>query len=210
MLIRQIWGSYAVVPPNLLRAIGMSGSASVIAMAGDAPVGFGLGVVGWRDGLHFHSHQVGVLDSLRGTGIGYAIKLYQRALCLAHGIEEMRWTYDPLLMANARFNLVSLGARITEFIPNCYGVRDDNFNAGDVTDRVKVSWKLTSPVGGSLLEPGDNEVIEIPSDYLSLKKQAPDRAAEVRGTTGSRFAVCSGSGRSVLGLCGRGYVVARS
>ena len=63
------------------------------------PLGFALGWLGWEGGVHFHSHQVGVRSGGRGTGVGAALKLAQRALCLEQGITEMRWTFDPLLFA---------------------------------------------------------------------------------------------------------------
>ncbi len=206
-LIGRIWGQYAVVPPNFLRALGMAGSASLLVCRDSVPVGFALAVLGWDNGAHLHSHQVGVLEECRGQGVGLAIKLHQRALSLDHGVSEIRWTYDPLLMANARFNLVRLGAQIIDFVPNCYGVRNDNFNLDDVTDRVKVSWDISRPVGGCELSRKVGEVIEIPSDYLALKNADPIQASEWRGRVGSQFASALLVGRQVLGLCHDGYVI---
>jgi predicted GNAT superfamily acetyltransferase len=206
-LIQEIWGQYAVIPPNFLRAVGMAGSASLIAFRHSTPVGFALGCLGWDKGVHFHSHQVGVLESCRGEGVGLAIKLWQRAICLDNGVTQMRWTFDPLLLGNARFNLLQLGAQVEEFLPNCYGVRDDNFNAGDITDRVKVSWDLTRKVGQDAVPSERGEVIEIPSDYLQLKKYDPTRAQECRGRVGSQFAIAVATGRRVIGLCESGYVI---
>ncbi len=66
------------------------------------PVGATLGFLGWSGGLHLHSHMNAVDPAARGRGIGVALKLRQRAVCLAHGVDEMRWTYDPLIRRNAR------------------------------------------------------------------------------------------------------------
>ena len=80
-----------------------------------------LGFLGWHDGLHLHSHMNAVDPAARGRGIGLALKLRQRALCLEHGVAEVRWTYDPLIRRNARMNLVRLGAEVIAFHPDFYG-----------------------------------------------------------------------------------------
>jgi predicted GNAT superfamily acetyltransferase len=141
--------------------------------------------------VHLHSHQVGVHESMRGSGVGMALKLAQRADCLEHGIAEMRWTFDPVLRTNAHFNLVRLGATVAAFLPHCYGDRRDAFNTGDTTDRVEVSWRLDAP-----------------ADYHSLRSTDPAAAAEVRRTVGEGLARAFASGRRVTGLGDQGYVVA--
>ena len=81
--------------------------------------------LGWSGGLHLHSHMNAVDPAARGRGIGVALKLRQRAVCLAHGVDEMRWTYDPLIRRNARLNLVRLGAEVVAFLPDFYGELGD-------------------------------------------------------------------------------------
>jgi hypothetical protein len=121
--MHDIWGPDVVVPRNLLRGHGArrrvpaGGPSRRPATHGDHPVGFALGFLGWEGGVHLHSHQVGVIHELRSAGVGYALKLAQRAQALRHGVTEMRWTYDPMLFANARFNLVRLGARPVGVLP---------------------------------------------------------------------------------------------
>ena len=112
-----IWGPEIVPPRNLLRGMAISGNCLLVAWRNSDPVGFALGWLGWGGGIHFHSHQVGVMAGERGGGVGYALKLAQRALCLDHGVVEMRWTFDPMLLSNARFNLGRLGAVIVDFLP---------------------------------------------------------------------------------------------
>src|SRR5262249_33326182 len=46
---------------------------------------------------------------------------------------------------NAYFNLHKLGAAAREYLPDFYGAMDDGTNTGDTTDRLYVSWELTSP-----------------------------------------------------------------
>jgi predicted GNAT superfamily acetyltransferase len=86
-----------------------------------------------------------VLPPWRGRGVGLALKLAQRAGALDQGIEEIRWTYDPLLGANARFNLNRLRAVATAYFPDFYGDMPDKLNRGDRSDRFEVTWWLRSP-----------------------------------------------------------------
>jgi len=228
-LMHQIWGSEIVPPRNLLRGMAMAGSGIALARRGGSPVGFSIGILGWGDGVHFHSHQVGVLASERRTGVGYALKLAQRAHCLAHGVTEMRWTFDPLLASNAAFNLARLGAAVTAFIPDCYGARTDAFNTGDVTDRVKVSWCLDQPVGSSALKPAwtgeplialvdggaravrspvsvrPGSFIPLPVNYQLLRVENPELAASWRTATRAAFVDCYDNGLSVVGYSSLGY-----
>ena len=230
-LMHEIWGAEIVPPRNLLRGMAMAGSGIAMARRSGSAVGFSLGLLGWGDGVHFHSHQVGVLAAERGTGVGYALKLAQRAHCLARGVTEMRWTFDPLLASNAAFNLSRLGATITSFIPDCYGARTDAFNTGDVTDRVKVSWRLDQPVGSSALKPAwtgepliglvdggaravrspvsvrPGSFIPLPVNYQLLRAENPELAASWRTATRAAFVDCYDSGLSVVGYSSLGYGV---
>lgn len=208
-LVHDVWGPEIVPPRNLLRGLAIGGACMLIARRDGRPVAFAMGFLGWEGGVHLHSHQVGVHESMRGSGVGMALKLAQRADCLEHGIAEMRWTFDPVLRTNAHFNLVRLGATVVAFLPHCYGDRRDAFNTGDTTDRVEVSWRLDAPVGGALVQPADgDEVLALPSDYHSLRSTDPTAAAEVRRTVGEGLARTFASGRRVKGLGDQGYVVA--
>src|SRR3972149_1736669 len=60
------------------------------------------------------------------------------------GIELVEWTFDPLEIKNAHFNLVRLGAIARRYIPNCYGITSSPLHAGLPTDRVMVGWWLES------------------------------------------------------------------
>lgn len=206
----SIWGPEVVPPRNLLRGLALSGACLLVARRDGRPVGFALGWLGWDGAVHLHSHQVGVREAGRGGGVGYALKLAQRALCLQHGIAEMRWTFDPLLRANARFNLCRLGAEVVAFLPHCYGDRTDAFNTGDTTDRVEVRWQLEREVGGREVEPVDGDtVLPVPSDYLHLRTTDPAGAAAARAGMGDALRELFDAGGSVRGLGAVGYVVRR-
>lgn len=224
----QIWGAEIVPPRNLLRGLALAGAALLVAhrtndVDGDHPIGFALGWLGWAGGIHFHSHQTGVLATERSGGVGFALKLAQRALCLRHGITEMRWTFDPLLASNAVFNLNRLGAGVIGFMPNCYGERTDAFNTGDVTDRVEVSWRLDRPVGAGAPTGNPNAeqmvivddagrpmrhstpacagaVIAIPNGYHGLRHTDPVAGGAWRLAVGTALTDVFDGGLGIAGL----------
>lgn len=144
----QVWGCGGTFAPNELRALTFSGNPVHLAVdeSDGAPVGFAVGFVGWAPVLHVHSHQIGVLASHRRRGIGYALKLAQRSTCLAHGVDQVRWTFDPLVRRNVAFNLNALGARAVAFHPDFYGAMTDSINAADASDRLEARWDLVQPL----------------------------------------------------------------
>jgi predicted GNAT superfamily acetyltransferase len=155
-LFERTWGAGRSPDTSLLRALDHAGNTVLVAtsegaagaaVAGTEPafVGAALGFLGWTGGIHLHSHMAAVAPGLRGGGVGYALKLFQRAVCLEHGVDEMRWTFDPLIRRNAHFNLVKLGAEVTAFHPDFYGRLDDAISGGDRSDRFEVRWRLNSP-----------------------------------------------------------------
>ncbi len=108
-------------------------------------VGASVGFAGVGFPRAIHSHITGVMPSLHSGGIGYALKLDQRAWALARDIELVTWTFDPLVRRNAVFNLSKLGAVVTGYLENLYGGLTDGLNAGDETDRLYLHWRLNSP-----------------------------------------------------------------
>ena len=206
--MESVWGPEIVPPRNLLRGMALSGNCLLVAWRHDQPIGFALGWLGWEGGVHFHSHQVGVQAGGRGAGVGFALKLAQRVLCLEHDITEMRWTYDPMLRSNARFNLGRLGASVVGFLPHCYGDRRDAFNTGDTTDRVEVSWRLDRAIGGVFVAPTDaDSVVSIPPNYQELRVTDPTTADALRRQVGAALSDVFTTGRTVSGLCEHGYVI---
>ena len=98
----------------------------------------------WGDARRaaLHSHITGVKPAAQAAGVGYAIKLHQRAWSRQHHINRITWTFDPLVRRNAWFNLAKLGVRITGYQNDFYGPMDDGVNAGDESDRCTVDWDL--------------------------------------------------------------------
>jgi predicted GNAT superfamily acetyltransferase len=91
-----------------------------------------------------HSHITGVLADAAGRGIGRALKDFQASWCHAHGIDLVTWTYDPLVARNAWFNLARLGVEVDEYLVDFYGDMPDERNHGQGSDRLHVTWDVTS------------------------------------------------------------------
>jgi predicted GNAT superfamily acetyltransferase len=104
-------------------------------------------VLGWlgddaADGVHLHSHMLAVAPGLREGGVGYALKLAQRAAALDAGAKVVRWTFDPMQSRNAHFNVNKLGATADRFHRHFYGDMTDVLNRGERTDRLEARWAL--------------------------------------------------------------------
>src|SRR5438105_5048168 len=147
-VIRSTWGEHSTMPPELLRAFQAGGDAPIGAVAEERVVGFALGFLGPEgNSVHLHSHMLAVLPDARRSGVGYALKLAQRAWALDAGVSLARWTFDPLQARNARFNLVKLGAQADRFHRHFYGEMEDDLNRGDRSDRLEARWDLTREPG---------------------------------------------------------------
>jgi len=143
-LFDRTWGAGRGPDRSMLLALDYAGNTILVAQGDGRPVGAALGFLGWTGGLHLHSHMAAVVPWRRSHGVGYALKLFQRAVCLEQGVTEMRWTFDPLIRRNAHFNLVKLGAEATLFLPDFYGRLDDAISGSDQSDRFEVRWRLES------------------------------------------------------------------
>ena len=137
------WGAFQLPPREVLIALAHSGNVPLGAYDGERLVGFVLGWAGVdEEGLHVHSHMLAALPERRHRGVGYALKLGQRAQALEQDIHVARWTFDPLVARNAWFNLGKLGAVADRFGRAFYGEMSDEINRGDRTDRLVVRWDL--------------------------------------------------------------------
>jgi predicted GNAT superfamily acetyltransferase len=140
-----------IVPAHLLKTVAKNGGLLLGAFdAADHMVGFVFGLLGveMRDGkpLYKHSsHLLAVLPEYRSQGLGYRLKVEQRAQVLKQGLALMTWTYDPLLAVNARLNIARLGAIARRYEINAYGEMMDGLNLGLPSDRLEVEWYLDSP-----------------------------------------------------------------
>lgn len=141
-LFTTIWGRSGNPPVTieLLRAFTTAGNYVAGAFEADRLVGACVGFFHAPDGDALHSHIAGV--SASGGGVGFALKLHQRAWALTRGVSEIAWTFDPLIARNAYFNVVKLAARPAEYLTNFYGPMVDALNGDEDSDRLLVSWRL--------------------------------------------------------------------
>ena len=159
-LQRDIWGRdfVDVVPATILTVSQQVGGVASGAFDAEGRlVGFVFGISGVRDRVTAHwSDMLAVRPEARGRGLGRRLKLHQRELLLAVGIERVYWTFDPLVARNARLNLTTLGASPVEYVSNMYGDTGSRLHRGLDTDRFIVEWRLRDPAVerlGSLATP---------------------------------------------------------
>ncbi len=148
-LQRRAWAmpdDLEVVPLHMLLPIHKQGGLLLGAFDGDEMVGFVFGFLGTTAGgaAKHCSHMMGVAPGCQGQGIGYKLKLAQRARVLEQGLDLITWTYDPLQSRNAYLNIHKLGAVCGTYIPDYYGPMNDGLNAGLPSDRFQVDWWIRS------------------------------------------------------------------
>ena len=196
-LFERTWGQGRSPDRAMLQAMDHAGNTVLIATESgsgvtSSAVGATLGFLGWEGGLHLHSHMNAVAPWRRSGGVGHALKLYQRAVCLDHGVTEVRWTFDPLIRRNAHVNLVKLGAEVTAFHPDFYGRLDDAITGTDRSDRFEVRWRLDSPrvLRALAREPqplwSGSDTFVLADDFETRRADDPAWAGERR--TASRLA----------------------
>lgn len=154
-LQKRVWhgSDLDVVPHNIFVVAGRAGGLVLGAFAGQHLVGFALAFPALRQGLaYLHSHMTAVEPALQGQGIGKRLKLAQRQYALAHGFDLIEWTFDPLQLGNANFNIVRLGAIAREYLPNFYGNTTNALDAGLPTDRLVAEWWIRQSRVEQILE----------------------------------------------------------
>ena len=178
-----VWGADDVADPaDLMMVIQAEGGLAAGAFDGDTLIGYVFAFPTRTPHIQ-HSHRLAVLAQARGTGLGAALKWYQRDWCLARDITHLRWTFDPLRAANARLNIGVLGAQVTTYYPDYYGAME-GINKGTPSDRLLADWHLNAaPVvaraSGLRLGP-DGQRIVIPKDFAGLMVTNPAQAAQER------------------------------
>jgi predicted GNAT superfamily acetyltransferase len=207
-LQREVWGEsdLEIEPATGFVVAAHTGGQVLGAFDGAKLIGYTLALVGFRDGLVFlHSHHTGVDKDYRDRGVGRMLKLFQREEALARGIRVIQWTFDPLELRNAHFNLNRLGAICREYKPNLYGITTSPLHRGLVTDRLLAEWQLDSPrVVAAINELVKDPVsapatIEIPSDLDDWKRNDPDRVKQLQDRLRAEFTTWFARGYAAIG-----------
>lgn len=159
---------------HILRAFELSGNyvAGAFEARGQL-VGGSVAFASLQVEPEVHSHITAVAPSHRRSGVGLALKLHQRWWALERGFSVISWTYDPLILRNANFNLSRLGARAEEYLEDVYGDMDDPLNGRDESDRLWVSWPLADPEVAEAAA-GTPRRLTVPPEAVERLKPGPD------------------------------------
>jgi predicted GNAT superfamily acetyltransferase len=195
-LQREIWGEsdLETEPVTMFVVASITGGQVLGAFDGDKLVGYTLAVAGLREGrAYLHSHQTCVTAAYRDRGVGRMLKLFQRDEALGRGIRLVQWTFDPLEMKNAHFNLNRLGAICRQYIPNLYGLTTSPLHRGIQTDRLVAEWWLDSPRVIAAIEelaPSAKEApatIEVPAEFEQWTQSDLQRVQAVQTRVREEF-----------------------
>src|SRR3954470_21422974 len=147
-LQRTIWGfaDLELLPVRLFVVAAKIGGQVLGAFDGEKMIGFCLAIPGLKPGGkgYLHSHMLGVLPEYNNRGAGRLMKLAQREVAMERGVELIEWTFDPLELKNAYFNIEKLGAIIRRYVPNQYGMTSSFLHGALPTDRCTAEWWIDS------------------------------------------------------------------
>ena len=209
-LQKEVWNfsDADLVPLRMFVVAEKVGGLVLGALHGSEMVAFALAVPGIRDGKpYLHSHMLAVREAFRNSGLGRRLKLFQREEALSRGIDLIEWTFDPLEIKNAYFNIERLGAIARRYTINQYGITSSPLQGGLPTDRLVAEWWLKSPRVVSLVDgnvPAPFEVmktIEVPAEIYQWKASPDTKACaiEVQERNRKKFLSAFADGLAVRG-----------
>lgn len=208
-LQKRVWGfeDIELLPVRLFVVADKVGGQVFGAYDGGRMIGFCLAIPGLKAGGHsyLHSHMLGVLPDYNDLGIGRRLKLAQRDEALERGIELIEWTFDPLELKNAYFNMERLGAIVRRYVENQYGTTSSPLHGGLPTDRCIAEWWIDSDRVHAILagDPPPREIVEridVPGDIAAVRRENVKRAREVQLSVGQALQRCFDSGLAVIGF----------
>jgi predicted GNAT superfamily acetyltransferase len=207
-LQREIWGEedLEVEPSTIFVVASHTGGQVLGAYDGSVLVGYTLAIAALRNGApYLHSHMTGVHARYRDRGVGRMLKLFQRDEALSKDIRLIEWTFDPLEMRNAHFNLNRLGAICRRYLPNLYGVTTSPLHRGLATDRLVAEWYLDSPrvsaaLNGELLPPRHCACIELPLSIEDWKASNLARLQSIQAIIRDQFIEEFAKGHAALAV----------
>ncbi len=183
------------------------------AYSGEELVGFVLSVPAFLRGQSaFYSHMTAVKATFQSVGIGGRLKWAQRDKALSLGVKFVKWTFEPWKARNAYFNLEKLGAIVSEYQPNFYGIDYATYSTAGVpiglaSDRLFAEWHLESPKvtafanGDPFVETESPEVeIEVTPDWAALVARDSNSAIAEQKRLKAEFETAF-----ERGLVGRGF-----
>jgi len=198
-LQKTIWGfeDADLLPFRMFVVATKIGGQLLGAFDADHMVAFCVAIPGLKKGgkVYLHSHMLGVLPEYRNAGIGRQLKLRQRDDALRRGVDLIEWTFDPLDVKNAHFNVERLGAIVRRYTRNQYGVSSSTLHGGLPTDRLVAEWWIGKPRPTAEII----ERIQVPADIESARA----KQAEIADQFERWFA----RGLTVVGFEGASYLL---
>jgi predicted GNAT superfamily acetyltransferase len=198
-LQKTIWGfeDADLLPFRMFVVATRIGGQLLGALDGDRLVAFCVSIPALEKGgrVYLHSHMLGVLPEYRNAGVGRQLKIRQRDDALVRGIDLIEWTFDPLDVKNAHFNIERLGAIVRRYFRNQYGVSSSALHGGLPTDRLVAEWWIGKP-----REKAEAIVrIQVPADIESARAKQADIA--------DQFERWFANGLTVVGFEGTSYLL---
>lgn len=209
-LQKEIWGfdDIELIPIRLFALAAKIGGHVFGAFDGQRMIGFAIAIPGIKPAgkSYLHSHMVGVVDGYRDQGVGRLLKWKQREEALARGLDLMEWTFDPLQLRNAFFNIERLGAVVRRYVLNQYGITTSHLQSGLPTDRCVSEWWMDRPrvmmaSRGETIPRG--EVlgrIEVPYAIAELRNNNFAQAREIQRRVSEQFLESFDRGLAVVGF----------
>jgi predicted GNAT superfamily acetyltransferase len=209
-LQKDIWGfdDIELLPVRLFVVATKVGGQALGAYDADRMIGFCLAIPGLKPGggSYLHSHMLGVMPDYRDTGIGRMLKLAQREDALGRSIDLIEWTFDPLEIKNAYFNMQRLGAIVRRYVRNQYGTTTSHLHGGLPTDRCVAEWWISSARVKAVVDGKPAAVSEIvgripvPADIGILRREDPKRARQIQQRVSEQFEEYFSRNLAVVGV----------
>jgi predicted GNAT superfamily acetyltransferase len=217
-LQKTIWNfaDIELLPLRFLVVVNKVGGHLFGAYDGGRMIGFCFAIPGLIRGAqdggrpYLHSHMLGVLAEYGNAGVGRRLKLRQREEALGRGIDLIEWTFDPLELKNAFFNIERLGAIVRRYAENQYGTSSSPLQGGLPTDRCIAEWWIRSPrvrdvLAGepavrALVERAPVERIAYPAEMADIRREDSPRAREIQQANARKFQQAFERGLAVTGF----------
>jgi predicted GNAT superfamily acetyltransferase len=125
---------------------------------------------------------------------------------MARGIDLMEWTFDPLEIKNAYFNVERLGAVVRRFVRNQYGTTTSHLHGGLPTDRCTAEWwvsseRVRSVVNGEpLTHSRIAERIRLTAEIGEIRKKDPVQARGIQAEIADRLESAFAQGLAIVGV----------
>jgi predicted GNAT superfamily acetyltransferase len=199
-LQQEIWGfeDVELLPLRLFIVASKIGGQVLGAYDERDLVAFCLCIPGLKPGgkPFLHSQMLGVLPAYRNTGLGRRMKLKQREYAIASGVDLIEWTFDPLEIKNAFFNIERLGVIVRRYLPNQYGTTTSHLHGSLPTDRLVAEWWIESSRADicslengvpARLSVAAEARIAVPAEIAELRESDPAKAREIQRAIAAEF-----------------------